>query len=356
MPSHGNSRANYTGKVGATIMPGFVEGAAACSDGESGNRCETCAAPATVWPACVSTAVPSPETGLRYGNPALAGSCRVALRAGCATRASCPCLPAAVFDDRRVQMHAPPTSPVHATASASPPSLQWGWLAFVAGLHAAGLAWLGGLPLAGEPRPASAPAISVALLAPPAPPAPAAHTASTPAEPKAPPVRHTARQPAATPTPRQQHAATPPEPPVQSATAISSPPAPQPAPVTPDEPPGVQASSAQSLTATAPEDRPPAAGGTQAARFDAAYLRNPPPPYPPASRRRGEEGQVILRVHVGRDGLPLHVEVAESSRHPRLDQAALQAVARWRVEPARPREGAGDSWLRVAGVLRLQNG
>ena len=143
---------------------------------------------------------------------------------------------------------------------------------------------------------------------------------------------------------------------MQSATAISSPPVPQPAPVTPDEPPGVQASSAQSLTATAPEDRPPAAGGTQAARFDAAYLRNPPPPYPPASRRRGEEGQVILRVHVGRDGLPLHVEVAESSRHPRLDQAALQAVARWRFEPARHGEVAVDSWLRVPVVFRLQNG
>ena len=35
---------------------------------------------------------------------------------------------------------------------------------------------------------------------------------------------------------------------------------------------------------------------------NAAYLENPPPAYPPLSRRLGEQGRVMLRVHVSADG------------------------------------------------------
>ena len=42
-----------------------------------------------------------------------------------------------------------------------------------------------------------------------------------------------------------------------------------------------------------------------AARYDAAYLHNPRPAYPPLSRRLGEEGKVLLRVRVSREGLAL---------------------------------------------------
>jgi protein TonB len=60
------------------------------------------------------------------------------------------------------------------------------------------------------------------------------------------------------------------------------------------------------------------------------------PAYPPAARRMGEEGSVVIRIHIGRDGRVLRAELAQSSGSPRLDQAALaHALAAWRFQPAR---------------------
>lgn len=64
-------------------------------------------------------------------------------------------------------------------------------------------------------------------------------------------------------------------------------------------------------------------------------LRTPHPEYPRLSRRAGEEGSVLCRLQLGADGSVLGVEVVESSGHPRLDQAALAALAGWRFEPRR---------------------
>lgn len=66
-----------------------------------------------------------------------------------------------------------------------------------------------------------------------------------------------------------------------------------------------------------------------------APLSTPRPEYPRLSRRAGEEGSVLCRLQLGADGNVLGVEVVESSGHPRLDQAALQALAGWRFEPRR---------------------
>jgi periplasmic protein TonB len=55
--------------------------------------------------------------------------------------------------------------------------------------------------------------------------------------------------------------------------------------------------------------------------------------YPMDSRRRGEQGTVVLRVLVGRDGLPLDIAVERSSGHRSLDRAAREAVLRWRFRP-----------------------
>lgn len=76
---------------------------------------------------------------------------------------------------------------------------------------------------------------------------------------------------------------------------------------------------------------PPVVG----ARFDADYLRNPAPVYPSASRRLGEEGRVVLRIKVSAEGLPVAIEVKQSSGFRRLDEAARAAVERWRFVPAR---------------------
>jgi periplasmic protein TonB len=69
--------------------------------------------------------------------------------------------------------------------------------------------------------------------------------------------------------------------------------------------------------------------------FGAAYLNNPPPEYPRISQRRREQGTVLLWVSVAADGRPVNWRVERSSGHERLDNAALDAVAGWRFEPAR---------------------
>jgi protein TonB len=92
---------------------------------------------------------------------------------------------------------------------------------------------------------------------------------------------------------------------------------------------------------------PPAPPAVTAARFDADYLHNPAPAYPVMSRRLGEQGRVVLNVRVLADGMPGKVEVRTSSGFPRLDQAALEAVGRWRFVPARRGEEPVEAWVLV---------
>lgn len=78
----------------------------------------------------------------------------------------------------------------------------------------------------------------------------------------------------------------------------------------------------------------------QSPSFNAAYLNNPAPAYPALSRRLGEEGRVLLRVQVMEDGSAGSVELQTGSGSSRLDQAALEAVKKWRFVPAKRGEQA----------------
>jgi protein TonB len=91
-----------------------------------------------------------------------------------------------------------------------------------------------------------------------------------------------------------------------------------------------------------------------AARFDADYLDNPKPIYPHASRRQSEEGRVLLRVRVSATGHVERVEIKQSSGFPRLDQAAEDAVARWRFVPARRGDEAIAAWVQVPITFNFQ--
>ncbi|HSH54050.1 MAG TPA: energy transducer TonB [Methylotenera sp.] len=70
-------------------------------------------------------------------------------------------------------------------------------------------------------------------------------------------------------------------------------------------------------------------------KFGAAYLHNPAPSYPPLSRRLGEQGRVLLRVLVSSNGDADTVDLEDSSGFSKLDQAAIQAVKKWRFIPAK---------------------
>jgi len=83
------------------------------------------------------------------------------------------------------------------------------------------------------------------------------------------------------------------------------------------------------------------------AQFDAAYLQNPKPDYPPLSRRMGEQGNVTLSVYVSEEGRAENIHLKKSSGFTRLDNAALDAVKRWRFISAKQGERVVASWVQV---------
>jgi protein TonB len=79
------------------------------------------------------------------------------------------------------------------------------------------------------------------------------------------------------------------------------------------------------------------------------------PAYPPAARRAGEEGTVRLKVLVDEKGRPKDVAVATSSGFARLDQAAMEAVRKWRFVAATDGTHPISAWTQVAITFRLTN-
>lgn len=106
--------------------------------------------------------------------------------------------------------------------------------------------------------------------------------------------------------------------------------------------PDSDAMPAARIVETAPARRPAPADPTPAAAPEAAntgdappaVLSAPPPAYPRAAMRRGESGEVLLRVHVGPDGVPYAVDLVRGSGSRYLDRAASDAVRKWRFRPA----------------------
>lgn len=133
------------------------------------------------------------------------------------------------------------------------------------------------------------------------------------------------------------------QPPADAREAVPIQESPRPAPA--------QAAPASAPTAAAAGELAPA---LVPARFDADYLNNPEPPYPAFARRLGEQGRVLLAVSVSAHGLPENVEIKATSGSPRLDQAALEAVRRWRFVPAKRGDTPIQSWVTVPIVFSLE--
>lgn len=79
-----------------------------------------------------------------------------------------------------------------------------------------------------------------------------------------------------------------------------------------------------------------------------ALLHAPEPPYPARAKRLGLQGEVLLRIHVGADGLPREVRIVRSSGHVELDRSARSHILRhWRFVPLQ-REAMGEVPIRFA--------
>lgn len=90
-------------------------------------------------------------------------------------------------------------------------------------------------------------------------------------------------------------------------------------------------------------------------RFDVDYLDNPKPVYPAISRRVGEQGRVVLRVHVTSEGLADDVQLHASSGSPRLDESALATVRRWKFFPAKLGKEPIAAWVLVPIAFTLKD-
>ncbi len=74
-------------------------------------------------------------------------------------------------------------------------------------------------------------------------------------------------------------------------------------------------------------------------------LRQPKPEYPRLAQKRGIEGMVILKALVGLDGSVRKVKVARGIDE--LDQAAIEAVKKWKFRPAYLRGQPIEMWVAV---------
>lgn len=69
--------------------------------------------------------------------------------------------------------------------------------------------------------------------------------------------------------------------------------------------------------------------------FDSQDLNNVQPQYPISSKRKGEEGTVLIRAFIDESGNALNIEIVKSSSYSALDNAALNAIKKWHFIPAK---------------------
>lgn len=166
--------------------------------------------------------------------------------------------------------------------------------------------------------------LTVVNLSPPPPPPPAAETPPPPSKPEVvspPPIVQT-------PVPPVPQVQTTPDPtpvptPAPVAVAVPGPPA----PVAPPAPPSM----------------------VQGGDLGTQMVAGKPPRYPIESRRKHEQGTVVLTLILGVDGAVETLVVSQSSGSPRLDNAARDAVKGWRWKPTI----RGGQPVRVKGVVEI---
>ena len=150
-----------------------------------------------------------------------------------------------------------------------------------------------------------------------------------------------------------------PKPQTRPLTPVTPQTQPQPSPVVTQAAPSQAAPIVPATASPAPAAAAPAAAGqplpnpsTATAAVvqpssDADYLNNPAPAYPRMSKRLGEQGTVTVRVLINIEGRAEQAEIRTSSGYPRLDEAALETVKRWRYVPGK-RAGIPEAiWFNV---------
>jgi protein TonB len=125
----------------------------------------------------------------------------------------------------------------------------------------------------------------------------------------------------------------------------------------PSSPPAASAGASmesrpsRSAVASRTPDTAPGGPVVRAARPKGGYQVRPV--YPESARRAGVQGTTLLRIHIETDGRVSDVSVARSAGHQALDEAAADAVRRWRFEPALNAAGPVSMWAVVPVEFRI---
>ncbi len=146
----------------------------------------------------------------------------------------------------------------------------------------------------------------------------------------------------------------PAQPPKTEAIAEEIPLTPSPAESTAESSTLKDSSPASSTSASASKTQSNAEPYTEAS-VNANYGFNPPPKYPATYRRRGWQGTVRLRVSVSAEGHSEAVAIQSSSGHEELDEAAIEAVKKWRFIPAKRGDTAIASSVIVPIIFKLDH-
>lgn len=193
-------------------------------------------------------------------------------------------------------------------------------------------------------------------VAKPVPPAPTAKAQPAPQD--TPPAKPTEAAPPPVPAPTKAPGTVavpspPPQPPEAAQTAQPASPA-APSPATPSPPaPAAKPALQLSLGGIASDTNALVTGSMLLPPTADPKFRNRKPSYPTEAALRGEQGTVVLMVHVSPEGLVTGVDIAQSSGYRLLDNAARDAVLSWHFLPAiRAGQPARfDMPMRIAFVL-----
>ena len=82
---------------------------------------------------------------------------------------------------------------------------------------------------------------------------------------------------------------------------------------------------------------------------------NPRPRYPLIARKRGYQGRVLLTVQIAGSGQVADITIAKSSGYALLDDAAMDAVRRWRFRSASGGDGPVDTIVEVPVTFKLED-
>lgn len=141
----------------------------------------------------------------------------------------------------------------------------------------------------------------------------------------------------------------PPPPPAPPQATSNS--ARQAAPAEATPPPVEQGTELASDAATATVEATPSNADLPAPDFPPteilSYRQAHQPHYPREAREAGESGWVTLRVLVDVDGSPLTATIVRSTATERLAQSAMDAVMKWRFNPAMKDGSAITAWIEV---------